>query len=599
MNKLNVSLIRKVIYLCIIALLLIPLYQLGLPASYSDGELKPGGQLAQMRTDYHLSPAQLGEIDPASESMKLATLGLRGVAANILWARAQHYKKTQQWDKFSATLNQITKLQPHFYNVWDFQSHNIAYNVSVEFDDYRYRYHWVKKGINFLIEGTKFNRNEPRLYQRLGWFMGQKFGRADEHVQFRHLFRDDEDFHKELDQYGVATSGNAYGPEGKPDNWLCGLQWYDKSYDLVDKQGVPIRGQAAHLFYNHRPMSHMNFSTAISEEGHFQYAKDTGWKNAHEAHIEYGEIEMPSTWGPTIRLNNYEQHIRDIAALTKKLDEIAPGKREELVAEKVTELSPELRNALDVPDRKTKTTEDWTMYREASRKIQVSNQAVATRASATKRREALETASEIGRLEFLADIIDKYRAQLNFEYWRTRAHAETQDIASEAREKLYLADQQMKEALDEEARANYQDAWRLWADLCKQFPLLLDDTDASDITTSIENYLVVLDRTETELPDDFPLIELLELHRKDVTLPTQLRTLIRRLVDIQAAGKAAAPKTPESTDPPAKDPQEPTPSEPAPTDPAPTDPAPTDPAPTDPAPTDPAPTDPAPTDPAP
>lgn len=195
----NASFQRKVLYLGLIALLLIPLYVIGHPATKSTSNR--GGQLAQLRADYDLSPTELGEIDPASESMKLATLGMKGVAANILWTKANHYKKTEDWEKLVATVNTMSKLQPHFISVWEFQSHNLSYNISVEHDDFRFRYLWVKKGIEFLIKGTRYNQNEPKLFWTVGWYTGQKFGRADEHKQFRRLFQDDKDFHALLSQY--------------------------------------------------------------------------------------------------------------------------------------------------------------------------------------------------------------------------------------------------------------------------------------------------------------------------------------------------------------------------------------------------------------
>ena len=94
----NVAFQRKVLYLGIMALLMIPLYMIGHPAAGDPMSNKslPGGKLAKLRTLHDLSQAQLGEIDPASESMKLATLGLRGVAANILWTKANEYKKKRE-----------------------------------------------------------------------------------------------------------------------------------------------------------------------------------------------------------------------------------------------------------------------------------------------------------------------------------------------------------------------------------------------------------------------------------------------------------------------------------------------------------------------
>ena len=95
------------------------------------------GTLARMRAENGLAPAELGEIDPASATMKFATLGMRPVAVSWLWHKANEYKKFKDWDKLEATVEQIIRLQPNDLEVWDFQAHNLSYNVSVEFDDYR------------------------------------------------------------------------------------------------------------------------------------------------------------------------------------------------------------------------------------------------------------------------------------------------------------------------------------------------------------------------------------------------------------------------------------------------------------------------------
>jgi hypothetical protein len=134
----SASFVRKISYIAAIALLLLPIAALSQPATIAPGQqsgASAGGKLAQLRAQYNLAQAELGEIDPASETMKLSTLGLRGVAANILWGWANYYKKIEDWDKLESTVNQIIRLQPNFVEVWDFQAHNLSYNVSVEFDD--------------------------------------------------------------------------------------------------------------------------------------------------------------------------------------------------------------------------------------------------------------------------------------------------------------------------------------------------------------------------------------------------------------------------------------------------------------------------------
>ncbi|MCH2118738.1 MAG: IRE (iron responsive element), partial [Pirellulales bacterium] len=191
------SFYRKVAYGVAIAALLFPLSLMSSPATMTEQGLNPGGKLAQLRNEYRLGQANLGEIDPASETMKLATLGLRGVAMNLLWEKANYYKKTEDWSNLTATLDQLAKLQPNFITFWKFQSWNISYNVSVEFDDYRDRYYYVRRGIDFLKTGESYNQDNPHLLWDLGWFIGQKIGRADEYLQYRRLFKADDDFHPE------------------------------------------------------------------------------------------------------------------------------------------------------------------------------------------------------------------------------------------------------------------------------------------------------------------------------------------------------------------------------------------------------------------
>lgn len=98
-----------------IAVLLVPLSALSQPADSAS----KGGKLAKLREQFGLSQANLGEVDPTSEAMRLATLGLKNVAVTLLWDRANHYKKVEDWTNLSAVLEQMTKLQPNFYSVWD------------------------------------------------------------------------------------------------------------------------------------------------------------------------------------------------------------------------------------------------------------------------------------------------------------------------------------------------------------------------------------------------------------------------------------------------------------------------------------------------
>src|SRR5207245_1204163 len=120
--------------------------------------------LEREKTRKDLGEATIGQVDTGSFMLKLALLGgARGIAANVLWTRAIDLQKVQEWDRLKATVDLITKLQPHFLAVWTFQSWNLAYNVSVEWDAPEDKYEWIKQGIKFVQEGVEKNVKSPDL----------------------------------------------------------------------------------------------------------------------------------------------------------------------------------------------------------------------------------------------------------------------------------------------------------------------------------------------------------------------------------------------------------------------------------------------------
>ncbi len=150
--------------------------------------------LSKVKQRRDLGEAAIGQVDTGSFMLKLALLGgARGIAANVLWTRAEELKREQDWDQMKATVDLITKLQPHFLSVWTFQGWNLAYNVSVEWDAPEDKYEWIKKGIKFLQDGVKKNRKSPDLIWNTAWTYYHKIGFSDESIILRRLFRDDSD----------------------------------------------------------------------------------------------------------------------------------------------------------------------------------------------------------------------------------------------------------------------------------------------------------------------------------------------------------------------------------------------------------------------
>ncbi len=510
----NASFRRKVIYMALIALLLIPLYTIGNPATGdpTDPESTPGGKLSQLRAQYDLSQAELGEIDPASESMKLATLGLKGVAVNILWTKANRYKKTENWEALIAVVNQMAKLQPNFISVWEFQSHNLSYNVSVEHDDYRFRYAWVKKGIDFLIKGTRYNRREPKLFWSVGWFTGQKFGRSDERKQFRKLFADDGDFHEVLGEH-VPVEFEGKGPSGKPDSWLVSKLWFNNAYSIIDTQGVPLRGKTPHIFYADGPKAQMNHATAIEGEGFFDERAEDAWRQAGELWEAFGRRRFPTSWGEYIRLAEEEAKWEESERLKQQLDELLPGVRDTIFEEKFAQLTPTEQRLLKAGEFERNEFVDYT---NAVFKTQISTREIAERADPELRAEAYRIADAANTTAVTADRIDRYRRNVNYEYWRTRCDVEQLAETVAARKHAYLANQHMDEARIAKARSEFESAWDNWAAIFEDHPELVQELMADDLIDDINRYRDLLSQFEEELPEDFKLMKIVEFQESGV-----------------------------------------------------------------------------------
>ena len=542
----SASFARKIAYIGAIALLLLPIAALSQPATVNPGRAghSVGGKLSQLRSQYNLAQAELGEIDPASETMKLSTLGLRGVAANILWGWANYYKKIEDWDKLEMTVNQIIRLQPNFVEVWDFQAHNLSYNVSVEFDDYRMRYQWVKKGIDFLILGSHYNRQEPGILSQIGWFVGQKIGRADEHLQFRRMFRDDKDFHQEFRNNGVEVEPDGLGPDAKPDNWLVGKLWYDKAVDSHVSDGKPIRGRTPLLFYSGAPMSIMNSAAAMNKDGYFFETAVLAWQRAKDSWQRYGERELPTSVGFNIRLNDQEPVDRRMQDARQELARLCPGVEEEVRQEKLSRLSAEKRTAMQVPPQ-DRSPEQFSLAYEAEQEIKVLPRDYLGRSTQREDRPKVrQLVDQIEQDELTSHQISLNRRIVNFEYWRTRAESELTEEAPQAHSSVYDADKMVSTGENlAKARGLYENAWKLYAVIFEKYPELMDNAEAQDLVESVAHYRDLLGQLDESFPQSFPLWTLLDKHQKGQQIRDQVKLL-------QGSDATTAPKEEKQEDKP-------------------------------------------------
>src|SRR5262245_34590175 len=130
----------------------------------------------------------LDNAPPVLAFTTLALGGFRGLISNALWIRASDLQDEDKFFEAMQLADWITKLEPHFAQVWVHQAWNMAYNISVKFKEtptenpempkqYPDRWRWVRAGIELLRdEGLKYNPDDVLIHQQLAWLFQHKMG---------------------------------------------------------------------------------------------------------------------------------------------------------------------------------------------------------------------------------------------------------------------------------------------------------------------------------------------------------------------------------------------------------------------------------------
>ena len=111
------------------------------------------------------------------------------------------------------------------------------------------------------------------MISELGWFIGNKIGRADEKVEYRRLFKADDDFQNSF------HDGNPPPPEQR-DNWIVSRREYEESISVVDDKKKSIGQKNPTTYFAAPAMSQINYSEAIEEEGTFGEKARAAWRTA-------------------------------------------------------------------------------------------------------------------------------------------------------------------------------------------------------------------------------------------------------------------------------------------------------------------------------
>lgn len=507
------SFYRKIVYAAMIVALLVPTALLSLPAVTVDEggpgglQQRGGGVLDQVREKHGLNNARLGDVDPTSETIKLALLGFRGVAANILWAKAHEYKKKEDWSKMIATVDTITLLQPYFEQVWWFQGWNIAYNVSVEWDDYRDRYYWVKQGVDYLLRGVRRNNDSPTLLYWTGWVISHKMGKSDEKTQFRALFRNDDEFHNEI---FAQDQKLAYR-----DSWYVGKQYMLRAHEVVDRFDRKFKGTAKSIFYASPGLNNFYWALALVAEGVLSDEIRERWsvgeqewsgtQRTTEGVLPLGERPLALALEPHIKieLNDREMYVERQQKAWKQLSELV----EQATSEKIP---PQLYD----PDERAFS----------ERLLDAETLVEALPENLKKQAEPI--LEEIRLVEHRQHWISQYRDVVNYSYWKMRSQAEQSPDAAIARSKLVAANQALKVDADLwTARDDYATTLEHWRLILDAYPdLAEDDLTAEDVFVIVSDYQTVLNQLEDPFPPaGYGLVALSEVRDWDAFRAALLR----------------------------------------------------------------------------
>lgn len=122
--------------------------------------------------------ARRTEAAPAwAESAFAAIGGLRSIAAEVVWFRADRLQEEGRYVELAQLASALTAMEPHTAEVWSYAAWNLAYNVSVMMPSAADRWRWVRAAIALLRdEGLPLNPRASELYRELAWLFELKLG---------------------------------------------------------------------------------------------------------------------------------------------------------------------------------------------------------------------------------------------------------------------------------------------------------------------------------------------------------------------------------------------------------------------------------------
>ena len=321
------SLYRKVIYLVVIAVLSIPVYGWAIRPRSMRMESHGGRKVGAIARD-KISPGDAGRNRSYQPNHATRHAGpARRGGADSLGTGARSIKRT----KIGTAWRRCRTNHPAAAEFLVGVGFSRAQSVVQHFGGVRR----LPRSILLGDEGHRIsqagdwniNATDPRFLARIGWFYGNKIGKADEHKEYRELFR------KQQEEQGEKLT----------DNWLVSNDWYRKAQNLVDNAGSACAFTSAESKKpnatsraNGRPAAVVLFRSrhgadeyaeTLEDEGTFGDTAKDAWENAAAEWEKYRNRDISTSYSYFVRLVDLEVFRQQLAD-NQKNSRFVPGEME-------------------------------------------------------------------------------------------------------------------------------------------------------------------------------------------------------------------------------------------------------------------------------
>ena len=283
---------------------------------------------------------------------------------------------------------------------------------------------------------------------------------------------------------------------------------YLGAQQLADS-GVPLRTTAL-IFHGEPMMTAINYARSLEQDGTFGPALRDAWTLAGDEMRRYSVREIPTSWDVPIRLGLREAELTRAEQMATEIEQLLPGQfqaQEKLQRESLT---TEQENALQTAaiDR---TEAEQKMVAQAEATLKVTWPMVASAAPADLRNAAKKLAARYVEAEETAEMIDRYRDIVNYNFWRATCEAEVTEPALRARETAWRAEQEFQNAQLQAAKKSYEESFAAWREVLDAAPVLrADELTAEELAELIARYRMVLEQLDEKLPTPFILQDILD-----------------------------------------------------------------------------------------